>query len=522
MNRKIPALWLLPTLLLGLDLGWRFSNYHGPSIRAQQPALTAAPNAATESDLLAVNDVTAAYEKFQPVNQAFQMVSRALAPSVVHIVARKPSGEEGEIEESGSGVIIATGHEGQYIMTNNHVVQDAKPRRIRIQLADGRVISPELVWTDAKADIAIMKLPKSAPKLVPAKLGNSDEVIVGTWVMAMGSPFGLMHSVSQGIISARGRHEAELFQDGVENQDFLQTDAAINPGNSGGPLVNLKGEVIGINTAIASQGGGSEGVGFTIPINLARWIMDQLLTNGKVQRGALGIDLDELSANRAQELGLEQLRGAIVTGVHPDSPAFHAGLKSQDIIVQFNKVQILDLNHLINVVSMAPIGKLADVVIWRNQKPLQIKVKVGPRDTVLATETEIKPNVESQVANPENEGQVKRPQTTILQGPWGLTVRDLTAKEKTVLGQYDRQQGTMIVKIEESSPLVREIVQGDIITSLNGRSFGSAQALMNNFNQLITGSLDDSQKKSQKSIEIEVLRTKSDGDAQSFILRVDL
>ena len=201
---------------------------------------------------------------------------------MVHIVARKSGrDEEGDrvrqYEETGSGVIVRKDRgQGLYVLTNHHVVLGASPSQINIYLQDGLVLHPDRVWSDADADIAVLNLGRD--DLPAARLGDSDEATVGTWVLALGSPFGLTHSVSQGIISARGRHMDEL-QD-VEYQDFLQTDAAINPGNSGGPLVNMKGEVIGINNSIASNGGGNEGVGFSIPINLARWIMGQLVTRG--------------------------------------------------------------------------------------------------------------------------------------------------------------------------------------------------------------------------------------------------
>lgn len=522
MSRKIQIHWLLPTLLLGLDLGWRMANFSGSPIEAQQPLVQNAQPSAIPGELVAANDISTAYEKFHPVNHVFQTVSRTLAPSVVHIVARKSTGDDGDVEESGSGVIVATGHAGQFIMTNNHVVQNALPRRIRIQLSDGRVISPEFLWTDAKADIAVMKLANDAPQLVPAKLGNSDEVTVGTWVMAMGSPFGLMHSVSQGIISARGRHEAELFQDGVENQDFLQTDAAINPGNSGGPLVNLKGEIIGINTAIASQGGGSEGVGFSIPINLARWIMDQLLTNGKVQRGALGIDLDELSASRAQQMGLEHPHGAIVTSVHPDSPAFHAGLQSQDVIVRFNGTEIQDLNHLINVVSMAPIGKRAEVLIWRNRNRMVVGITVGPRETVLAPMPELQANPTLENLKPEPKINSDRQTIIKTEGPWGLTVRDVLKAEVPKSNGSGPTSGAIVISVEESSPLAGELEVGDVITSLNGRKFTSARSMMDGLNKMITSIQGNQQTKANKSIEIEVVRNKPGSPSQTFILRVDL
>ncbi len=216
------------------------------------------------------------------------------------------------------------------MLTNHHVIEGGKIGKIRIFLHDGRTLFPVRTWSDAKADIAVLKLDRE--DLPAARLGNSDTALVGSWVVAMGSPFGLMHSVSQGIISARGRHMDEL-QD-VENQDFLQTDAAINPGNSGGPLVNMKGEVIGINNSIASNGGGNEGVGFSIPINLARWIMNELLSNGHVTRGALGVDLQpNFRQEDAKKLGLDRPQGAWIDKVHPDSPAARGGLRDGDVIL---------------------------------------------------------------------------------------------------------------------------------------------------------------------------------------------
>ncbi len=227
---------------------------------------------------------------FRQVDRTFEMVAKAVSPTVVHIVAQKTIRvEEGrrsrQFEETGSGVIVRSERlPGLYILTNHHVVENTKPAKIRIFLRDGRSLLPARIWSDEKADIAVLKLDRD--DLPAARMGNSDEAPVGSWVMALGSPFGLMHSVSQGIISARGRHMDEL-QD-VENQDFLQTDAAINPGNSGGPLVNMRGEVIGINNSIASNGGGNEGVGFSIPINLARWIMNELIAQWPGQPGCPG------------------------------------------------------------------------------------------------------------------------------------------------------------------------------------------------------------------------------------------
>ncbi len=252
----------------------------------------ASPRPRNSADDAIYDTLAKQYEQFQQINRTFELVAKAVSPAVVHIVAQKVTRPEPEdvrrprhFEETGSGVIIRSNRgPGLYVLTNHHVVDGSKPSSIRVYLHDGRSIFPVKVWNDAQADIAVLQLDRD--DLPAARLGNSDEARVGTWVMALGSPFGLMHSVSQGIISARGRQMDELPD--VLNQDFLQTDAAINPGNSGGPLVNMKGEVIGINNSIASNGGGNEGVGFSIPINLARWIMNELIAHGRVTRGALG------------------------------------------------------------------------------------------------------------------------------------------------------------------------------------------------------------------------------------------
>jgi serine protease Do len=262
-------------------------------------------------------------------------------------------------------------------------VSGAAPRDVAVILHDGRHVEPERIWVDRKADIAVVKLGRD--DLPTARLGDSDRAEVGSWVLALGSPFGLTQSVSQGIISGRNRHEDELEDDGVENQEFLQTDAAINPGNSGGPLVNLRGEVIGINTAIASNGGGSEGVGFSVPINLARWIMDQLITRGRVSRGALGVNLQDLNAQQAERRGLSRPRGAYVLFVREGTPAAMAGLREGDVILRFNRIEIMDINHLINLVSRAPIGQEAEVVLWRDGAERLARVAIADQDAILAS-----------------------------------------------------------------------------------------------------------------------------------------
>lgn len=525
MQRRVACCWMLPTLLLGIDLGWRLSAYRGTGLIAQSPGGAAdlvpvAPAVpGSEADSL-----QKAYAAFEPVNAIFQKAARTMSPSVVHIVARKGAGEGGEqVEESGSGVIVATNHPGQYVLTNNHVVMDAKPKDIQVHLSDGRVISPERVWADESGDIAVMRMAADAPKLTPAVMGDSDDVPVGTWVLAVGSPFGLTHSVSHGIISARGRHEMELFQDGVENQDFLQTDAAINPGNSGGPLVNLKGEVIGINTAIASQGGGSEGVGFTIPINLARWIMDQLLANGRVQRGAMGVDLDDVPVEVAKTLGLERPKGALITAVHPDSPAMRAGLKSRDVIIGFESKPVNDLNHLINLVSMTPVGRPVELQVWRDRGTMRIRVTVGERDRILAKSNDEK-RPEPPRAGPDKPSRPpsdKPKADALVEGPWGLSVRTLSESASRQMGLQGKTFGAVVVRVDAGSPFARELAPGDVITAVNGKRFAEASGLMDALRMAIDEVPGDKPNETGRSLEVEVLRAVPGQPIQVYVLKVD-
>ncbi len=387
MSRKSSPLLLAATLLVGLLIGLNLTAYRGrplAAVPAPQVPASEAP-ARTESGVYA--ELDRQFALFEHVNRTFELVAKAVSPSVVHIVAHKVANEDRhprEFEETGSGVIVrAEGQPGLYVLTNNHVVATAAAEDVQIYLHDGRALKPEWLKADSRADVAVMKLGRE--DLPAARLGDSDRVAVGSWVMAIGSPFGLSYSVSQGIISGRGRHDTDLAEAGVENQDFLQTDAAINPGNSGGPLVNMKGEVIGLNIAILSNGGGNEGVGFTIPINLARWIMNSLIASGRVSRGALGVRLGlEFDHDTAVALGLDRPRGAMVDTVDKASPAALSGLRGGDVILRFNGSDVADLNHLINLVSMAPIGRAAEIVLWRDRKEFVVKVTIGDKDQAVA------------------------------------------------------------------------------------------------------------------------------------------
>lgn len=314
-------------------------------------------------------------------SNALKMVVKLMRPTVVHIEAEKVEpasvryGRPDQIEEAGSGCIVKL-NEQFYILTNGHVIRSARPENITIRLADGRELHPQRVWTDTKTDVAVMSV--NAPNLVPAKIGNSSQLEIGDFVLAIGSPFGLSHSITFGIISATNRWDFKLGE-GVEFQDFIQTDAAINPGNSGGPLINLRGEVIGMNTAIASNSGGNEGIGFSIPINLVMHIAKQLIArNGMVTRAHLGVQLDsKFSPAIAISVGLSQPRGARITGITPNSAAAAANLQVGDVVVEYNGVHIDNDSHLINLVKLTEVGRDVPVVVFRNGKIIELLVKTG-------------------------------------------------------------------------------------------------------------------------------------------------
>lgn len=325
-------------------------------------------------------DVLALQERLNIVKRVVRLVS----PTVVHIEAKK-NGEYDRgrrvdsVEEAGSGVIIELG-EQIYVLTNRHVVRNSGRSDVNVHLHDGRIIHPTQIWEDRPTDVAVMAIP-DVGRLVPARLGNSAKLEIGDFVLAVGSPFGLSQSVTYGIISAVGRHKLDLGEGEVEFQNFLQTDAAINPGNSGGPLIDLRGEVIGLNTAIASSSGGNEGIGFSIPINTAIHIARQLVENGRVARAFLGVNLDDKydSDARFAAGGSRYIQGARVKQVTAGSPASMVDIRAGDVILSFDGVRIKNLDHLINIVGLTEVGREVPVVILRNGETLTFDVRVGQR-----------------------------------------------------------------------------------------------------------------------------------------------
>lgn len=312
----------------------------------------------------------------QQLSQDFKSISQGVTPSVVSVSTKfsGPSRSDSqpffgqspspEGQGLGSGVIVDA--EKGYILTNHHVIQDAKA--IQVTLQSGAVVNAKLIGKDPSTDLAIIQV-KTSHSLTAATLGDSSDLKVGEWVLAVGSPFGLDSSVTAGIISAKGRSEVGI----ADFEDFIQTDAAINPGNSGGALINIKGEVIGINTAIATKSSGYMGIGFAIPSNMARKVMDALLTHGRVIRSRLGIYINDLDKALSKSLRLpENVDGILVMGVIPDSPAAKAGFKKYDLITHLNDVAVSTSNAFRNKIAMTTPNTQVEIGLFRDGKPLKL------------------------------------------------------------------------------------------------------------------------------------------------------
>ncbi|MBN1852714.1 MAG: Do family serine endopeptidase [Pirellulales bacterium] len=326
---------------------------------------------------------------------------------------------EGGFEQRGlgSGVIIRP---DGYILTNNHVVQQAD--EINITLSDERTFKATVVGTDDKTDLAVLKIEASG--LVPAEIGNSDRIDVGEWVLAIGSPFGLDQTVTAGIISAKGRSDVGI----TDYEDFIQTDAAINPGNSGGPLVNLKGQVVGINTAIASRNGTYMGVGFAIPSNMAQMVTSNIIEHGKVQRGWLGAAIQDLNESLSQSFGFQSQEGVLIGDVVADGPADKAGIQSGDIITKFSGKDVAKAYQLRNAVASTTPDTTVDVVLFRDGKYRTVQVVVGELGSGL--------------------GSVAGREATI---GLGITAQTLTPEIARQLGYPENETGVVVTSVEPGS-----------------------------------------------------------------------
>jgi serine protease Do len=334
----------------------------------------------------------------------------------------------------GSGFIIE--RDGT-ILTNNHVVENAQ--KIVVKLPnDDRQFTAKVIGRDPKSDLAVIKIDFKGD-LPVAPLGDSDRLQVGEWIAAMGSPFGLQNTITAGIVSAKSRQIGAGPYD-----DFIQTDASINPGNSGGPLINVQGEVVGINTAIFSRTGGNIGIGFAIPINVAKELLPELKTKGKVTRGWLGVTIQRVTPEIAESLGMQNSRGALVAHVASDSPAERAGIKVGDVIVEYAGKPIKDSTDLPILVARTDVGKSATVRVLRDKKEIPLTVTVG----------ELK-DEEVVASVPEK------------QGDFGLTVQNLTPEVAQSLG-IERAQGVVVTSVQRGSPAEDAgLRRGDVILEID-------------------------------------------------------
>ncbi len=320
-------------------------------------------------------------EPLAQISRGFALISEANRSSVVYIDALSTATIDDRVRElleendvqippsrgTGSGVIFdAAG----FIVTNNHVVADSDV--VRVTLADGRKIRAEVVGTDPKTDLAVVRI--NADNLQPARFGNSDEVKVGHLVLAIGSPFRLGHSVTHGIISAIGRSDVEV---NIDYQDWLQTDAAINPGNSGGPLINTKGEVIGLNTAIATESGANQGVAFAIPSNTIKRIVEKLKTGREIIRGYLGVHIEQITPQEARAYNYDRAYGVLIKGVGNNSPAMLAGMQPEDIVVRVGERIVRTREKLQHMIAAIEPGNTVDITVWRKGIEVVLPTRIG-------------------------------------------------------------------------------------------------------------------------------------------------
>jgi serine protease Do len=355
----------------------------------------------------------------------------------------------------GSGVVV---DKAGYILTNNHVVDKADSIKVKFT-GDPVEYDAKVVGVDAPTDIAVIRV-EGKRTVVPAKIGNSDAVQVGDWAVAIGSPFGFQATVTAGIISAKERD----VDPSMQFQHFLQTDAAINPGNSGGPLLNIRGEVIGINTAIASRSGGYQGIGFALPINTAASVYNDIIKNGKVTRGSIGISFTPSDSDQARALlkSFGVTDGVFVQSVAPGGPSDKGGIKEGDIIVAINGKSVRDGGELVNTVTATPVGSALNVTVARNHQRENIKVVVGDLAQIFP----------ERFGGPNDEATSKRDATTM---SFGMSIVNLNDRMRQTLG-IKQTGGVQVTEVEANSFAEEVSLQpNDVILSINNQAVNSTE-----------------------------------------------
>jgi serine protease Do len=400
----------------------------------------------------------------QRLDEEYTKVVTAVVPSVVSITTTKTltrrmpidplelffgrrfsddSPAQQKVTSLGSGVIVSK--EG-HIVTNNHVLNGTDD--ITVQLSDGREEKAKIVGTDGQIDLAVLKI--DLPNLIPLPIGDSDKVRVGQIVMAIGNPFGLDESVSQGIISAKDRRAMNDSQ-----VEFFQTDTAINPGNSGGPLVNIRGEVIGINTAIYSESGGNQGIGFAIPSNVVKAAMKSIISKGRVIRGYLGVGIQPVTKDIAEQFKLDSARGALVTDVAPGSPAEKAGIIRGDVIRKVNGYEVKDTIALVNRISEADIGSNLTIDLIRDGRVESVTAQITEQPADLVTRMN------------RNQNDPRRPGRSENALFAGIEVRNLTQQLREEAKVPPNVNGVIVTSVDPNSPVAQQVKPGDVIEQIN-------------------------------------------------------
>lgn len=349
----------------------------------------------------------------------------------------------------GSGVIV---DKNGYILTNNHVIKGAD--EIKVTLSDAREFKGRVIGTDQKTDLAVIKI--DTDNLPVVRMGDSDQLKPGETVLAIGNPFGLSQTVTTGIVSATGRANVGI----ADYEDFIQTDAAINPGNSGGALVNIRGELVGINTAIFSTSGGYQGVGFAIPSNMAKAVMESLIKSGKVVRGWLGVSIQPLTGDLVKQFNLGSDNGVLVADVVEEGPAEKAGMQRGDVIVEFESVAIKDVRQLRNLVADSEPGKETTVKLIRDGTPKIVQVKIAEMPSDIHAQSQMFDN------------QFR-----------GVSVQELTPQLKESLDIPKRIAGVMITDIDDESPSAGTLFKNDIIMEINRNRISSVK----DFEEAVSG-----------------------------------
>ena len=462
---------LLLALAISLIYVWQAKQPGQPQVKVEK--FTPADKSSLDLD---------AVDVLQRLNDEYAKVVNAVIPSVVSITTTKTVSRrmpidplelffgrrfsddnpaQQKVTSLGSGVIVSK--EG-HIVTNNHVLNGTDD--VTVQLSDGREAKAKIVGTDGQIDIAVLKI--DLPNLPPLAIGDSDKVRVGQIVMAIGNPFGLDESVSQGIISAKDRPAVNDSQ-----VEFFQTDTAINPGNSGGPLVNIRGEVIGINTAIYSESGGNQGIGFAIPSNVVRAAVNSIISKGRVIRGYLGVAIQPVTKDIAEQFKLDSAHGALVTDVTPGSPAEKAGIIRGDVIRKVNGYDIKDTISLVNRIAEADVGSNLMIDLIRDGAAKAVTAQITEQPADLVARMNRKQSVPAPPRTSENALFA------------GIEVQNLTQQLRAEAKVPSNVNGVIVTSVDPNSSVAQQVKPGDVIEQINRQPIGNVDEF-----ERVVGQLD--------------------------------